>query len=581
MLFKQKSLFLRALALAAFLLLLIPFSQIYAAPEAPPPLDPGEGAIYNVSSPSNTIVNYPAYFSASYAWNSVCGAFYRIFIYQTSPSYYLYAVVASGEDLINQTGNDSLSGSWPIGTPGSYEAQFILGAQDCVTEEPSTLASDIRPFTVLGTTDITANGSQGPLILASGENLTLAWVSEGVTPTCTLTLPVTGPGGVPSTGNSGSLTPSHPDYPPDNGNSLVYEISCNSQNGAGIVTDSVFAKRGSLAEDPEVNLIISVDGSPDQDVSSITVTSLQTIELTWASQSASQCNFTEPFDPDQGDIGLAGSSTFTPSNIYHPTNSPTESYTYTVSCNNGSIVAEDSITVSVYDPPPPPNPQCSDNIDNDGDGLIDHPADPGCAGPTDDNETDPPPPLPPSEAYITIYLLEQGTGNWITSGSWSFGSNPAGAVDPASSSIPAVFPMTNLEARSHTVTTDSSGVLVNFTVNPIDGYQYPPVYEVASDGSTYDNTNSFTIYPTDEVSFIAVFAPEPVTTQCSDGIDNTDPEDTLVDMLDPGCAGPGDNDETDPPLDPQCDDGIDNTDPEDTLVDMNDQIGRASCRERV
>jgi large repetitive protein len=37
-----------------------------------------------------------------------------------------------------------------------------------------------------------------------------------------------------------------------------------------------------------------------------------------------------------------------------------------------------------------PNPQCSDGIDNDGDGLIDS-ADPGCSGPTDNDETDPAP----------------------------------------------------------------------------------------------------------------------------------------------------------------------------------------------
>ena len=40
--------------------------------------------------------------------------------------------------------------------------------------------------------------------------------------------------------------------------------------------------------------------------------------------------------------------------------------------------------------PPPPAPQCSDGLDNDGDGKIDL-ADPGCSGPTDSDETDPPP----------------------------------------------------------------------------------------------------------------------------------------------------------------------------------------------
>jgi len=43
--------------------------------------------------------------------------------------------------------------------------------------------------------------------------------------------------------------------------------------------------------------------------------------------------------------------------------------------------------------------QCSDGIDNDGDGKIDFPSDPGCESSNDDDETDPsapPPPPPPS-----------------------------------------------------------------------------------------------------------------------------------------------------------------------------------------
>jgi hypothetical protein len=45
-------------------------------------------------------------------------------------------------------------------------------------------------------------------------------------------------------------------------------------------------------------------------------------------------------------------------------------------------------------PDPPPPPQCSDLEDNDGDGLIDFPADPGCESPTDDSESPNPPPPP-------------------------------------------------------------------------------------------------------------------------------------------------------------------------------------------
>ncbi|MGH2919017.1 MAG: choice-of-anchor P family protein [Solirubrobacteraceae bacterium] len=69
--------------------------------------------------------------------------------------------------------------------------------------------------------------------------------------------------------------------------------------------------------------------------------------------------------------------------------------------------------------------------------------------------------------------------------------------------------------------------------------------------------------------------PVPPPKQCSDGVDNADPEDTLVDANDPGClSGPGgsydpnDDDETDPPKKPQCSDTIDND--LDGVADAND-----------
>lgn len=43
-----------------------------------------------------------------------------------------------------------------------------------------------------------------------------------------------------------------------------------------------------------------------------------------------------------------------------------------------------------------PAPQCSDGIDNDGDGFIDYPDDPDCTSPMDDSEFPDPPPPPPS-----------------------------------------------------------------------------------------------------------------------------------------------------------------------------------------
>jgi calcineurin-like phosphoesterase family protein len=62
----------------------------------------------------------------------------------------------------------------------------------------------------------------------------------------------------------------------------------------------------------------------------------------------------------------------------------------------------DAADVDETDPPPPPPPPppaaCADGLDNDGDGLVDHPDDPGCSGPGDEDETDPIP--PPADAPV-------------------------------------------------------------------------------------------------------------------------------------------------------------------------------------
>jgi hypothetical protein len=46
------------------------------------------------------------------------------------------------------------------------------------------------------------------------------------------------------------------------------------------------------------------------------------------------------------------------------------------------------VEIAPYTPPPPP-PRCADGLDNDGDGLTDFAADPGCISATDDDEANP------------------------------------------------------------------------------------------------------------------------------------------------------------------------------------------------
>lgn len=49
----------------------------------------------------------------------------------------------------------------------------------------------------------------------------------------------------------------------------------------------------------------------------------------------------------------------------------------------------------------PPSPQCSDGVDNDGDGRVDFPADPGCSSASDDSESPDPSSVPPAAAAPT------------------------------------------------------------------------------------------------------------------------------------------------------------------------------------
>ncbi|MGZ5325749.1 MAG: lytic murein transglycosylase, partial [Solirubrobacterales bacterium] len=55
-----------------------------------------------------------------------------------------------------------------------------------------------------------------------------------------------------------------------------------------------------------------------------------------------------------------------------------------------SVTVDLSSGVTVHVPTGGILPACSDGIDNDGDGLIDYPADPGCSEPLDNDEYDPP-----------------------------------------------------------------------------------------------------------------------------------------------------------------------------------------------
>ncbi len=79
-----------------------------------------------------------------------------------------------------------------------------------------------------------------------------------------------------------------------------------------------------------------------------------------------------------------------------------------------------------------PNPECSDGIDNDGDGQIDFPNDPGCTDDDDDDETD-----PPTTGTCTDGIQNQNETGVDTGGV----CGPGGPVDQCTN-IPDYIPMT-------------------------------------------------------------------------------------------------------------------------------------------
>ena len=62
-------------------------------------------------------------------------------------------------------------------------------------------------------------------------------------------------------------------------------------------------------------------------------------------------------------------------------------------------------------PPTPPPPACSNGRDDDGDGRLDYPADPGCSSPSDTNETDTTP--PPVAVTPGSYKGQTQAGNFV------------------------------------------------------------------------------------------------------------------------------------------------------------------------
>ena len=160
-------------------------------------------------------------------------------------------------------------------------------------------------------------------------------------------------------------------------------------------------------------------------------------------------------------------------------------------------------------------PQCSDEVDNDGDGLIDFPFDPGCADPTERSELDPDP-LPACANNV----------DEDRDGLFDFGEDPD--CDSAADSF--------------------------------EGPDCRDGFDNDGDGRIdFAGGDQGCVCPEDPDE-------DQVNRACQDQCDNDG--DGLIDAEDPGCSSPIDNDEFN---ELQCRDGIDNDG--DALIDFPNDPG--------
>lgn len=208
------------------------------------------------------------------------------------------------------------------------------------------------------------------------------------------------------------------------------------------------------------------------------------------------------------------------------------SYTYRVEVLdvNGVVIAV-SNTVTAEIPTDicgvyPDKTQCSDGIDNDGNGRIDYPNDPGCNSLGDTLEQ---------------YIIPIKAGTINPSQITSQSARITGSVAPGGLASEAYFlwriqgGQTINRTESQQIGSGYSNVGVNETLtglSPNTTYEY----QVWGVNSSYEASGAWLSFRT------LTDITNPPTSQCSDGIDNDG--DGLEDANDPGCISSDDNDET-------------------------------------
>jgi len=214
-----------------------------------------------------------------------------------------------------------------------------------------------------------------------------------------------------------------------------------------------------------------------------------------------------------------------------------------------------------------PPPACGNGLDDDMDGNVDFPADPGCASAADPEEGDEPPPpacangIDDDQDGYTDFPGDPGCGSEFDEGE-----------ENMTSALPQCSDGQDNDRDGRVDITDPG------CVSAADPRESDPEGEVAACSNTLDDDGDgvvdFPLEPGCAAAGDEDEADPPSPPPCSNGDD--DDADGRADFPDdPGCAGVGDRDETDPEISPACSDGLDND--RDGRVDYPEDSGCLSA----
>lgn len=183
------------------------------------------------------------------------------------------------------------------------------------------------------TVDVKGNGSDGPVTLISGQNLTVSWIATNAV-FCEYTSPFSS--GLAGLSGSDTFYPGHPYYPSASG--TTYEVRCRNASNVW-ASDSVTVSAPVVGNPPSVDL--RADGSNGP----LSVSSGSYPTLSWTTtNNPTSCT---------GSSGWSGSKTA--SGGSQTVGPITGTVTYTITCSNASGSSSDSVTVNVGVPPTPPS----------------------------------------------------------------------------------------------------------------------------------------------------------------------------------------------------------------------------------